>query len=296
MFVGILFAVLSGILANIGVFLQKLALDSRKSGESLLKAFIRPRWIAGLFLLQLGWFAQLAALRSAPLYLVQPLAGSGIAVLVILARRRLGEPVGSVMAASIAALIAGGAVLAWASSTSGASAGHKPASIAIPVGAAAAVVPLGTALSRMRAARIKLAALSATAGVLYGTAVTLSKPLSNQVQQLDPRSLQLVGTRPEIYLIGLFSLIGAIFNQIALAEGRASIVAPSILGTMTVVPVVMGIAVMGEPLPKWPATSMVWTGIVVIVLAIVFLATSAEPAPHTLSNAKTTDRQPADRQ
>ncbi len=278
MLLGLALALVSGTVANTGVYLQKAALDARKPEEPVLAAFRRPAWLCGLLMLQLGWFAQIGALKLAPLYLVQPLVASGVVALVVLAHRRLDEPVDARLAASVGAVVLGAGLLAASA------AGVAPAGSVASADASSFVV-LGTAAvllgwsSRFLGSRKSLAwALSA--GILYGCAVALTKPVAGQLQTLDFSSLLRVATNKEIYLIGVLSLTGFAFNQLALAEGRASVVAPSVLATMTVLPVVLGVAVFGERLPPFPARLGMWAGTAVCLAGVVLLSYKSEAGPR----------------
>lgn len=273
---GIAFAIFAGAFANLGVFLQKLALDSRPAGSSIARAFLTRRWLAGMLLVQIGALAQLLALRTIPLFVVQPIAASGIVVLVVLARKRLREPVDLPVAVAIAAVVVGGSLLALAS-TSVAGAPHQNEGSALAgLIAVAAVLPATAGTALAFSGRARLGGLSASAGVCYGMAIAMSKPIAATLDAGVLKAASRSLGEPYIYLVAAFSLVGAWFNQVALAEGRASVVAPTILGIMTVVPVLAGLTLFGERLPAWPAQAGVWTGITASLVGVVWLASVAE--------------------
>ncbi len=266
---GILLAATAGTLANTGVFLQKVALDSRRQGASILSALKSSRWIAGFALLQIGWFAQVAALRLAPLYLVQPVVASGIVALVLLARAHLREPVDLRLAVSIGGVLAGAALLA-------ASSAQATTEVSGSAPLSAFVVPLVTAgliaSWAFGGKSRRYLGLALAAGILYGAAVALSKPVAGQLTAITIDSLLDVATHKEIYLIGIVSTLGMVFNQVALAEGRVSVVSPLILATMTVLPIVFGLVIFGEALPPYPARAALWVGIATSLCGVVLLA------------------------
>lgn len=267
---GLLLAAASGTVANTGIFLQKVALDSRRPGDSIVSAFKTLPWLGGFAMLQVGWFAQLGALRFAPLYLVQPVVASGIIALVLLARARLHEPVDARLALSIATVILGAALLTAASAGTASSVPGDSAPVAAFAVPFAAACLLGGSSRWMRSMRAMGLALAA--GILYGSAVALSKPVAGQLSTLDVDSLGRVLSHKELYFIGLASLAGLVFNQMALAAGRASVIAPVVLATMTVLPVGFGVAVFGESLPAYPARAAVWAGAAVSLFGVVSLA------------------------
>lgn len=273
---GIAFALLAGTFANLGVFLQKLALDSRPLGSSIAKAFPTRRWLAGLSLVQIGALAQLVALRTIPLFVVQPIAASGIVVLVLLARKRLREPVDVPVSLAIAAVVVGGGLLALASASVASTPYQDKGSALAGLIAVAAVLPLTTGTALASSGRVRLGSLSASAGICYGMAIAMSKPIAAALDAgVFRAALRSLG-EPYIYLVAACSLVGAWFNQMALAEGRASAVAPTILGIMTVVPVLAGLILFGERLPPWPAQAGVWVGIAASLIGVVRLAWVAE--------------------
>ena len=281
MVIGLALAAASGIVGNTGIFLQKMALDSRRPSESVVSAFKKPWWVLGFVLLQLGWLAQIAALRSTPLYLVQPIASGGIVVLVVLARARLGEPIESRLVVGISLVVTGASFLALSS--------LQPTPISktesSPLGAIAVLTLIALALGLWARVSKSLTAIgqAIAAGILYGVAVALSKPLAGQLSVLELASLVKVLAHKELYLVGIVSTIGLCFNQLALASGRASVVAPVVLATMTVLPVFFGVVVFGESLPPFPARAAVIAGGLACLLGVVCLARLEEEPTRDLS-------------
>jgi hypothetical protein len=72
----------------------------------------RRRWLAAVSLDALGWPFQLLALSLAPLTVVQPTLAVGLLLLLAVGARRLGEPVGHLEVAAVAAVVVGVASLA----------------------------------------------------------------------------------------------------------------------------------------------------------------------------------------
>jgi drug/metabolite transporter (DMT)-like permease len=82
---------------------------------SLLVHLARRRlWLLAGLLLVLGWPLQVAALRLAPLTVVQPTLSLGLLLLLALAARWLREPVGRRELAGVLGIAAGTGVIAWA--------------------------------------------------------------------------------------------------------------------------------------------------------------------------------------
>src|SRR6266516_2981686 len=74
----------------------------------------RPLWLAAGALLVVGWPLQVAALRLAPLTVVQPTLSLGLLLLLAFATRLLHEPVGAREVAGALGIAAGTGVIAWA--------------------------------------------------------------------------------------------------------------------------------------------------------------------------------------
>lgn len=158
---GLVLAAVSTVAINGGYALQHASastlppLTLRRPLHSLLALAGRPRWVAGFVGGILGWVLYVAALRLAPLSVVQAAAAGGVGVLAVgLGRLPRRELVG--VAAAFAGLVLLGLSLGSHTSSSSGSAGEVAMWMAASVAAAAAVASLRSG-----------AALATAAGVLY---------------------------------------------------------------------------------------------------------------------------------
>jgi drug/metabolite transporter (DMT)-like permease len=117
-FAGLAAALGAAILFNLGVALQ--ALEARKSPKSLgLKVGLlahllkRKLWLLGIALEGLGIAPQLVALAYAPFAVVQTALTAGLALLLFVGVRYLGERVDRTALAGVGLLIAGVALVSW---------------------------------------------------------------------------------------------------------------------------------------------------------------------------------------
>ncbi len=172
MIAGLLLALGSAALINIGFLLQHRAL--RRGGGSgstvrLRRALREPVWLAGQGLGWLGFLTQIVAVALAPLSLVQAFAAGGLALSVPIAASRFGLTITRGQALSVLAIAAGLAALPL-----GLPAAHDRLA---PVALIAA-----TALSSLVAVAFAAArrpwARAAAAGCFYGAADAAIKAVS----------------------------------------------------------------------------------------------------------------------
>ena len=155
----------ASVLYNAGVALQ--AVDARRApGEAGLRlslaAFLvrRPRWLVGTALGLLGWPLQVAALRFAPLSVVQPALACGLVLLLVLGARALHEAVGRREIAGVVAIIAG---VTWLAVVAPEAAPHRgsPAVLGVALGGLGALALAPYARRGRRGGGAVAAALSA---------------------------------------------------------------------------------------------------------------------------------------
>ncbi|MEA2280249.1 MAG: hypothetical protein QOK21_856, partial [Solirubrobacteraceae bacterium] len=111
---GVACALAAGVLFEFGYVEQ--AGGIRDSDDARLTSLVRrARWLRGTAFVAAGLVLQVVALALAPVGIVQPVLVLGLAALVVLSERRLGEPVGAVQrwavaaaALAVVAIVAGG--------------------------------------------------------------------------------------------------------------------------------------------------------------------------------------------
>jgi drug/metabolite transporter (DMT)-like permease len=115
---GLAAAIVAAILFNVGIALQ--AIEARRSPKSLgLKVGLvghllrRPLWLLGGALGIIGFGPQLIGLAYAPFAVVQTALTAGLALLLFIATRYLGERVDRIALTGVALLIAGVALVSW---------------------------------------------------------------------------------------------------------------------------------------------------------------------------------------
>lgn len=104
-------------LYSLGIAVQALDARDVQSEHALRLSLIgqlvqKGRWLAGTGMTILGWPLQIAALRLAPLVVVQPALAAGLLVLLAAGHRILGEKVGARERVAVIAIVLGVVVIA----------------------------------------------------------------------------------------------------------------------------------------------------------------------------------------
>lgn len=275
--VGLAAAGIAALLANLGLIAQKVALDRRQPGTRIVRAFLTPTWIAGLAMTQIGWVAQLVALRRAPLYVVQPIIASGLLVLALAARIRLKEKVGVREWLAILAISCGAAVLSLVAITESPQGGSGgSAGTTIVFSACIAAISCLIALSSKFLTRMRAAALATAAGLLYALTVVLSKPIASMLGGSPAEIAKTVLASYEIYAVAVLSIGALLVNQHALAAGRAVTVVPIVVVAMAIIPVGAGLVIFNENLPPGAGRFVVIAAVVACIGGAALLA--SEPS------------------
>jgi drug/metabolite transporter (DMT)-like permease len=247
----------------------------------LLRLVRSRRWLIATGIAALGWPLQLAALRLAPLTVVQPMLASGLIVLLVAAVVVLGERPGPRELASVGAIAAGIAVLGWSAPdlTVG---GGRPWVIALTLGVLAllALAPFAitAALRSGRARRLRTAGMAwlgvAGAGAAFAATALASKMLADALGRGSG-----IGVVGWAAATGILVLMGTSNDMAALQELPATSAAPVMLAIEIVVPVALAPAVAGE---DWSSASGGALG-VLIGLAVVTAGAAALASAPTVT-------------
>jgi drug/metabolite transporter (DMT)-like permease len=242
MALGLAAALLAAGCYECGYVLQALDARTAPAGDALRASLLvrlaaRRRWLAGTALSLVGALLQIVALALAPVTLVQPVLALGLVALLLLARTRLGEHVGSLEAAGAAAVIAGVAAVGVESPgrTSGVTSVLALVLLLAPVGLLA-LAPFAL----RRRAPLALAAAGAAGGDALA-AVALK--LTANAAALGRPALAVLGAAAAAVAGGL-----ALTAEMSALRGLpASRVAPVVLAAQVIVPAIAAMAAFGEP-------------------------------------------------
>ncbi|HJQ82504.1 MAG TPA: DMT family transporter [Candidatus Binatia bacterium] len=259
---------------QVGLVLQKIAADKLprlglgRERRGALRAFFRsPTWLAGTGITILGWIAFLKAVANAPVSIVQPVLGFGLALLALFSLVVLHERLRPLEWVGIALMLAGlvllGLSAAGATGTPSLALGRLVAVSLVFLGLLAAAVPVA------RAGTVPAPiVLGFGAGTLIGLAALYTKGLFLSVEAGLPALAWLF-----VPLMVGGNLAGMGVQQAGFQQGRALIVVAMNAVTNKVVTIAGGMVTLGELLPAEPALAAARiVGFVAILGGTVILA------------------------
>lgn len=262
----------ASVLYNAGVALQ--AVDARRApGEAGLRlslaAFLvrRPRWLVGTALGLLGWPLQVAALRFAPLSVVQPALACGLVLLLVLGARALHEAVGRREIAGVVAIIAG---VTWLAVVAPEAAPHRgsPAVLGVALGGLGALALAPYARRGRRGGGAVAAALSA------GTAFAWSGLSTKLVADAAGAQAVVVAVAWTL-ATAIASGLAVVGEMSALQLRPASRVAPVVFAVQVAVPVLAAPLLTGERWGHAPlGAAGILAGLAVVLAGALLLMTA----------------------
>lgn len=272
MLFGILAATVSMIFNSGGALLQA---EGAQRATRTRPAAVQPRYIGGLGMDLVAWLFAVLALQRLPVFAVQAVIGGSIAVTALVAARLAGVrmPVGSRI--GVGACLAGLVLVA-------ASAGDEQP----PTGSGAVAVILLVALLLLGMAVVVLRPgtrawpLALVAGMSFGGSALAIRAAHVQTGPgLDLTSL--LG-QPSTYLVVGFWAVGMVGYTAALARGDVGAVTAVFLVTEVLVPGMVGIGLLGDPVrPGWA-----WVLVVGLAAAVAGTAVLAKAPPLRLPRVR----------
>ncbi len=266
-------AVAAAVCFGVASVLQAMAARSTPAGEGvdpklLVRLAGRLPFVAGLGLDLLGFVAELAALRSLPLFVVQAAVAANLAVTAVVAARLLRVRLSRAEWLAVAAVCAGLAIL-------GLAAGHEnPAAVGLRfrfvlLGCVGVIAVAGMAAGRLRG-RVRSAALGFVAGLGFGFVAIGARVLTS----LHPLDLL---RDPATYAVAGGGAVAFLFFATALQRGSVTTTTAAVVVAETLMPAVVGVALLGDHTRHgyaWAAGA----GFVLAVAGAVALARFGEPA------------------
>jgi drug/metabolite transporter (DMT)-like permease len=268
--VAILIAVVATSLMNFGMALQKKGAASlpkigEEKGGRVFKAFMTSRlWGAGWGLMMCGWGLYLVSTKFAPISIIQPTLGVGLAILALFSVFYLQEKIRALEWAAFAAMLAG-MILLGLSATDEA---MPPLPEWPPLlGVTAAVLGL-SALTYVLGKRGVLAGirtdslLGMVSGLFIGLAALYTKAMFTFLE--DGQKLMGLGVCLTVVLAA--NIAGLIVIQSGFQRGKALVVVSLEAVINKVVAIVGGMIALAEFLPEDPARSKMRIAAFVLIL------------------------------
>jgi drug/metabolite transporter (DMT)-like permease len=240
--VGILFAAVAMVLNSCGALLQA---EGARRATRARPAAIQPRYLAGMFLVLVGWGCAVMALRVLPVFAVQAVIGGTIALTAVVGARLIGARLPIATRLAVAACLAG-LVLVAASAGSEQPPVHRPG---VDVVLLASLLLLAVAVLVLRQGKHAwpLALLS---GLGFGGGAVSVR--AAHVQTGDGLDLALLLGQPSTYLVVGFWLVGMVGYTAALSRGDVGAVTAVFTVSEVLVPGMVGIQLLGDPVrPGW---------------------------------------------
>lgn len=273
MFIGIPLALVGAVLMSLGAQYQHRGVrkveaslgeaQAGLSGAQLGQLLRRPSWLFGTAFLVLAIVFQLAALRFAPLLLVQPLGVVALVLTAVLNARLSRIRLNRVSVIAVALCVIGvGIFVTIAAFTAVEKVITDQEMLVILLLLAGVLLVYGVvfALSRHR---IKAIGYIVGAGIIYGFVVTLAKVVIARLVRWDLSWLTLVCA---VLLVGGL-LLGMYFVQNAYASGPPDLVVAGLTVIDPIVAVGIGVIVLGEAAfaPAWAIAGFILSGLIAII-------------------------------
>jgi uncharacterized membrane protein len=254
----VILALIATTMINYSGYMQKRELDklpligSQKPLQTI-RAFIACRpWLEAQGLQLSGTLIKAVAVGLAPLSVVQPINTAGIAVLAVLAITKLGEKpslwdwlgIGTI----IVGLIMLGRTLIGVPSKSFS---YNPFVLwfFILFFFLVAGVSLYNGFTKKHEQASNLIAVAS--GVLIGlTAVIIKLGWNDFGSRFWEHGFRNALLSPYLYMILLLPIVTLVLDQIAMQRGKAIIVVPITTGMSNLIPIIIGIVAMHEPMPS----------------------------------------------
>lgn len=260
--IGVLLGVSSAAAANVGVVVEKRAmrrmppLNARKSSDMIARLVSNPMWLLGFCIVAFGLVVQVVALSVASISVVQAVAPTGTALLLVLSHIFLGDRLRRAEYFGIAALVVALGLLALsldAHSDKATGSASVAALLAVTIPAVGASLLFFGIASRVRRRKLKAPLYGVATGFLYACAALDMKSMSTFMQRSGVvRAVPHIVVSPVFYMFLATSFLVFLLFQMALQRSTTSVFVPvsSVLSTACFI--VVGDALFHEHLPRAP--------------------------------------------
>lgn len=264
--IGLLAALAAMTLNSIGALLQA---DGARRATRSRPVGVQPRYLGGILVDFVAWLFAVVALRSLPVFAVQAIIGGSIAVTAVVGSRLNGTVLDRVTRFAVALCLIGLVVVA-------ASAGHghpRVASALVDYALIGGFLVLAVLVLVLRQYQ-RAWPLAVVAGMGFGgTALAVRAAQVEIGPGFDPVALL---AQPAIYLIVGYCAVGMVAYSAALARGDVGIVTAVFIVTEVVLPGVIGIVLLGDPVREGAGWTFV-LGLAISVAGVVMLARRPPP-------------------
>ncbi|MFW6600346.1 hypothetical protein ACQBAU_12795 [Propionibacteriaceae bacterium Y2011] len=243
--------------------------DDRRQRRHLGLAFFRdllrrPRWLIGFSMSGLGALLHLAALRGAPVAVVQPIAVLSVPLAVLIGMWRSHRRPNGAVWGGVAAAMAGVSIFVWLAARNTASELPATSHIIIAGLAIAALITVLVLLGQRGPDWVHSLAWTGGAASAYGLAAGYMKTIFVQLDHGVPLSA------PTIWLPGIVLLLtypaAAYMLQHAFVSGSPAVVVGGLTVTDPMLAVLLGAFLLGETSQLTPVVTMGMVGCAVVAV------------------------------
>jgi drug/metabolite transporter (DMT)-like permease len=268
--VAILIAVLATSLMNFGLALQKKGATSLpkigvEKGGRVFKAFMNNRvWVAGTVLMTGGWGLYLVSTAFAPISIIQPTLGVGLAVLAFFSVFYLHEKIGALEWMAFVAMLSGMILLGLSATDEG-----RPPLPEWPplLGVTAAVLGL-SAIAYVFGKRGVLAGIRTDSllGMVSGLFIGLAALYTKAMFTFLDEGHRLVGYGVCLTVVIAANVVGLGVMQSGFQRGKALVVVSLEAVINKVVAIIGGMIALAEFLPEDPVKSKMRVAAFILIL------------------------------
>ncbi|HET7529661.1 MAG TPA: hypothetical protein VFJ98_01750 [Mycobacteriales bacterium] len=229
-------------------------------------------YVVGLALDGIGFALSLAALRSQPLFIVQAIVASSLAVTAILAVLVLHARLALLEWLALAIVTAGLTMLALSAQDQPGSTVSFAGRLGLFVGVVVVGVAAASAARHRAEARGDAWALGCLAGLMYGAGGVGARVLAH------PHSLRGLLLDPALWAMAFAGVLGLLLFAMALQRGRVTVATSTTVVTQTLAPAALGITLLHDR-PAHGRTALAAAGFALTVVGSVLLARYGEAPP-----------------
>ena len=242
----------------------------------VVRMFRQWRFVASLGLDILGFIAQLIALHRLPLFAVQAIIASNLAVTAVCASWLMGVALGWREWVAVGGVIVGVGLLGASAGGEGAAEVGNTFKLALIV-AVAGIGMIGLAAARLPGpARTPL--LGATAGLGYGVLAVAARVLTGYSPAVLVRD-------PAAYALAAAGIVSFLFYATALEGGSVTVAVAAVVLVETVPPAAVGVLLLGDK-TRHGLAGVAIAGFIVAVISAVMLARFGQSEHEGLTRAE----------
>jgi len=281
MLVGLTLAVLASLGSGAGSAVEAIGVRrarQRATGQAEVGALLRePVYFVGLTVDLLGFAFTVLALQVLPLYLVQAIVASSVAVTAVILAA-MGRPLDRVGWIALGGSLCGLVLLGLSSQP------HEVPPLApgwywLLLGLALPIAGLAAVATRLKGI-VSVVLLALGAGLCFSLVAVAARSLD------VPEPLWRAVIDPALWTIVVNGVLGTALFAMALQRGRVTVVAAVSYTTSTVVPSVIGLVFLGDQVRSGFAL-VATAGFLVAVSGAVALARFTEPLPASTPHPAT---------